>query len=82
MFWNNYIFDEFDILEYEDLARFVRQRQINVVNLSYVLYEIDVERRSRILEVLRENLKPPGLIIVTEPVAELTKPGCTVKTSR
>lgn len=71
-------YEEFDILDYQELIRFVSHREINVVNLSYVLYEIDAERRSRIIEVLRENLRPPGIIIVTEPVAELTKPGCTV----
>jgi hypothetical protein len=71
-------YEEFDILEYGELARFIDRRQINVVNLSYVLYEIDADRRNRIIDVLNESLFPPKLIIVTEPGAELTRPGCTV----
>ncbi|MCO8277692.1 hypothetical protein M1L60_44675, partial [Actinoplanes sp. TRM 88003] len=71
-------YHEFDILERRDLARFVRHHRINAVNLSYVLYEIEPERRALVIEVLRRTLRPPGIIVVTEPVAELTKPGCTV----
>ncbi|XVU28691.1 hypothetical protein ACQPZJ_17045 [Actinoplanes sp. CA-054009] len=71
-------YGEFDILDHEQLASFIGQERINAVNLSYVLYEIEPERRGRIVDVLREAMLPPKLIIVTEPVAELTRPGCTV----
>ncbi|MBL7258517.1 hypothetical protein [Paractinoplanes lichenicola] len=71
-------YHEFDILKQRELARFIRRYQINAVNLSYVLYEIEPERRALVIDVLRKSLRAPEIIIVTEPVAELTKPGCTV----
>lgn len=71
-------YSEFDILELEKLASFVHRHRINAVNLSYVLYEIEPDRRDHIIDVLREAMHSPKIIIVTEPVAELAKPGCTV----
>jgi hypothetical protein len=69
---------EIDLLNTEALSRFLREHPIHAGNLSYVLYEIDPEHREHVLGTLREGLRAPGLIIVTEPHAELTQQGCYV----
>ena len=71
-------YTEFDILDHDALASFVHEQRLNAVNLSYVLYEIEPGRRGNIIEVLRHALHPPKVILITEPVAELAQPGCTV----
>jgi len=69
---------ELDLLDIDVMRSFLRREAINSVNLSYVLYELDVDLRGQILEVLISELKSPGLIIVTEPNSELTQQGCSV----
>jgi hypothetical protein len=67
-----------DLTDRDALQRFVTERGINAVNLSYTLYEIEPDPRAGVLDALTGTLREPGLIIVTEPNAELTQPGCTV----
>ncbi|WP_160573467.1 hypothetical protein [Actinomadura physcomitrii] len=67
---------EVDLLDTAVLRQFLHRWPIHAANLSYVLYEIAPDRRTQIINTLRDNLRPPGLIIVTEPRAELTRQGC------
>jgi hypothetical protein len=69
---------ELNLLAEDALRAFLIGNRINAVNLSYVLYEIDPDSRNRIIDVLTEVLRPPKLILITEPVADLAEPGCTV----
>jgi hypothetical protein len=69
---------ELDLLDADALARFLREQPVHAGNLSYVLYEIDPDRRRQVLDTLRAGLREPGLIISTEPRAELTAQGCDV----
>jgi hypothetical protein len=71
-------YEELDILDSEALASFISRYQINAVNICYVLYELEPARRDQVIETLAKSLYPPGVVIVTEPRGELTKPGCTV----
>ena len=67
-----------DITDLPDLDRFIDKHQINAVNLSYTLYELERATRAAVLATLTGALHEPALIIVTEPNEELTQPGCTV----
>jgi hypothetical protein len=69
---------ELDLLDTEALSAFLRRHSINVVNLSYALYELDVAGRAKVVDTLLNALRPPGVVVVVEPHAELTQPGCTV----
>lgn len=69
---------ELDFTDPAGLRRFLRRHRINAVNLCYTLYELTPPERERVLSVLRETLPVPGLVIVTEPHRDLTRPGCTV----
>lgn len=69
---------ELDLTDLTGLRRFVRAHRINVVHLCYVLYQLDPARRAGVLAALADSLRPPGLVLVTEPNAELARPGCTV----
>jgi hypothetical protein len=69
---------EIDLLDTPTLVSFVRNNQINAANMSYVLYELETEKRRQILETLRRELLPPGVLIVTEPCEELHRAGCVV----
>ncbi|WNV88532.1 hypothetical protein [Umezawaea sp. Da 62-37] len=71
-------YSELDLLDTDDLRAFIRRNNINAVNLSYTLYELTPESRTRVIDTLLDVLRPPGVAIVTEPHAELTRPGCTV----
>jgi len=64
--------------EIEALSAFLRRHSINAVNLSYALYELDVAGRAKVVDTLLDALRPPGVVVVVEPHAELTQPGCTV----
>jgi hypothetical protein len=69
---------ELDLTDHTALRRFVQERRVNVANLCYTLYEIEPTERAGILDTLAEALSDPGLMIVTEPNDDLTRPGCTV----
>jgi hypothetical protein len=69
---------EIDLLDTGALVNFLQEHAVHAGNLSYVLYEIDPAHRERVLRTLREGMRDPGLIIVTEPHAELTRQGCDV----
>lgn len=71
-------FVEVDLLDTDSLMRFLRDHSIHAGNLSYVLYEMAEDRRRQIVDTIREGLRPPGLLIVTEPHAELSRQGCDV----
>jgi hypothetical protein len=71
-------YQELDLTDRVGLRRFITGRQINAVNLSYTLYQLDPAGRARVLATLAESLHPPGLVLVTEPHDELGRPGCTV----
>lgn len=72
-------FQEVDLLDTGAVAHFLREHPVHAGNLSYVLYEIDPKMRNRVLTTVRAGLRPPGLLIVTEPNGELSRPGCTVE---
>lgn len=67
-----------DLADQAALRRFLVEQRINTVLLCYVLYEIAPATRAAILATLRESLSDPGLVVVTEPHAALSRPGCTV----
>jgi len=69
---------ELDLLDGERLASFITENRINAANLSYVLYELQPERRQLIINRLADTLAMPSLLIVTEPVQELGRAGCQV----
>lgn len=71
-------FADVDLLDRRALSTFVRHHGINAVNLCYTLYQLAPERRADVIDTLRGALRSPGVIIVTEPHAELTQPGCAV----
>ncbi|GLZ02845.1 hypothetical protein Acsp03_03120 [Actinomadura sp. NBRC 104412] len=71
-------FHEVDLVDDEALTAFLRDNAVHAGNLSYVLYEISMAMRAKLVRTLREGLRPPGLLIVTEPHGELTRQGCDV----
>jgi hypothetical protein len=70
---------EMDLLNIDELVSFIRKHKINSANLSYVLYELNLADRERIIEILVEELFPPALLIVVEPREELHREGCVVE---
>jgi hypothetical protein len=72
---------DLNLLDLDSLAGFIREHEINVVNLCYVLYELEREKRNGIIELLKSELRPPAVIMITEPRAELTRQGCVVTVS-
>ena len=54
---------ELDLLDFGTVARFIHQHKINVANLTYVLYELDVAKRSAIVELLARELYPPSVLL-------------------
>ncbi|MGK5554319.1 hypothetical protein ACSNOI_22150 [Actinomadura kijaniata] len=71
-------FHQVDLLDRAALTTFLRDNAVHAGNLSYVLYEIPPDARADLVATLREEMRPPGLLIVTEPRAELTRQGCDV----
>jgi hypothetical protein len=71
-------YHELDMTNLAALCRFLTEYEINVVNLCYTLYEIEPPKRTAIVDSVAESLSEPGLMIVTEPHGELSRPGCTV----
>lgn len=69
---------EVDLLDTAMLAAFLRDNRIHAVNMSYVLYEIERGRRDKIVQTVLEGLRPPGIVVITEPRGELTQQGCDV----
>jgi hypothetical protein len=69
---------ELDLVDSDALRAFIRRHHVNAVNLSYALYELAPASRAEVVDTLLDALSPPGVVIVTEPHAELTRPGCTV----
>lgn len=70
---------ELDLLDFGAVVRFIRQHEINVANLTYVLYELDRAKRSAIVELLARELYPPGVLLVSEPHKELQTQGAVVE---
>lgn len=72
-------YHELDLLDETALAMFIREHEINTVNLSYVLYEMEPERRMQVIRIVTRELCPPALLLVTEPREELHREGCVVE---
>ena len=72
-------YHEVNLTDPEALVRFIRLNEINAANLSYVLYELEESTRDGIVELVRKELSPPSLLIVTEPRDELHREGCIVE---
>lgn len=70
---------ELDLLDETALATFIREHEINTANLSYVLYEMEPERRRQVIRIVARELYPPALLVVTEPREELHREGCVVE---
>jgi hypothetical protein len=68
-----------NLVDPEAIVRFIDVNQINVANITYVLYELPVEQRRLILETVISHLRPPGVLIVTEPCGDLQRQGCVVE---
>jgi hypothetical protein len=73
------IYRELDLLDFGAVIRFIHQHEINVANLTYVLYELDRAKRSAIVELLAHELYPPGVLLVSEPHKELQTQGAVVE---
>jgi hypothetical protein len=71
-------FHEIDLLDRRALAEFIDEHRINVANLTYVLYELDLPARKKVLQTIIDSLHPPGVLLVTEPSDELRRQGCFV----
>ena len=72
-------FQEIDILDFNAVATFIHQQKINVANLTYVLYELDREKRSAVVDMLISELSPPGILLVSEPHKDLHSQGAVVE---
>jgi hypothetical protein len=70
---------ELDLLDETALATFIRDHEVNTANLSYVLYEMEPERRKHVISIVTRELCPPALLLVTEPREELHREGCVVE---
>lgn len=71
-------YHELDLTDISSLRRFIAAHRVNAVNLCYTLYEVEPPKRAAIVESVAGALSEPGLMIVTEPLGDLTLPGCTV----
>jgi hypothetical protein len=71
--------EELDILEPDAMAHFIRRHHINAANLGYVLYELERGQRAEVIDMLVRELRPPGVLIVTEPHNELHGQGAVVE---
>jgi hypothetical protein len=72
-------YEEIDLLDNNAVATFIHEHQINVANLSYVLYELEQPKRAAIVEMLVNELYPPGILLVSEPHKELHSRGVVVE---
>jgi hypothetical protein len=72
-------YEELDLLDTEALSAFIHRNNINAVNFSYVLYELERGKRAEILQTLARELHPPGVIIVAEPHRELHGQGAVIE---
>lgn len=72
-------YQEIDLLDFEAVATFIHQHEINAANLTYVLYEFERAKRSAIVEMLVRELHPPGVLLVSEPHKELHAQGVVVE---
>lgn len=72
-------FTEIDLLDTAMLRAFVRDNQVNAMNLSYVLYELGREDRQEVISALLDHLPSPGVLVVVEPRDELHNRGCVVE---
>lgn len=72
-------YHELDLLDETALAAFIREHEINTANLTYVLYEMEPERRRQVIRIVMRELFPPALLMVTEPREELHREGCVVE---
>lgn len=73
------LYQELDLLDESALTSFIRQNRINAVNLSYVLYELETDKRQQVIAVLNKELETPGIVVITEPREELHREGCVVE---
>ncbi len=72
-------FEELDILDLDALAEFIGRHHVNAANLSYVLYELDRRKRAAVIDLIVAHLRPPGVLIVSEPHNELHGQGTVVE---
>jgi hypothetical protein len=72
-------FGDIDLLDADAVAAFLEQNQVNVVNMTYVLYEFPAHQRRGVLQTILSHLQPPGFVILAEPTGELHRPGCVVE---
>jgi hypothetical protein len=72
-------FEELDILDLDALAEFISRNRVNAANLSYVLYELDSRKRAAVIDMIVQQLQPPGALIVSEPHNELHGQGTVVE---
>jgi hypothetical protein len=71
-------YEEVDLLDLAALSDFLTRNHINAATISYVLYEIEPERRRLIIDAIRGSLAEPGVLLTMEPNDGLSLPGCTV----
>ncbi|HEY8474376.1 MAG TPA: hypothetical protein VIL37_17310 [Natronosporangium sp.] len=71
-------YHELDFTDLPTLRRFLTEHRINAANLCYTLYEVEPRQRAAIIDTVVASLTAPGLLVVTEPHADLTEPGCSV----
>ncbi|MEV6964421.1 hypothetical protein AB0M47_04835 [Hamadaea sp. NPDC051192] len=67
-----------NILDLPRLARHIRDRQINAVTVSMVLYQYDDITRRRVIAAVVESLTTPGILLTMEPAHGLLQPGCHI----
>jgi hypothetical protein len=72
-------YEALDLLDFEALSAFIHRHRINAANFSYVLYELEREKRAQVVETLVRELYPPGVLIVAEPHHELHGQGTVVE---
>jgi hypothetical protein len=72
-------YKEIDLLDFGAVTAFIRERKINVANLTYVLYEMERAKRSEVVEMLARALYPPAVMVVSEPHKELHAQGAVVE---
>jgi hypothetical protein len=72
-------YEEVDLLDFRSVVAFIRDRKINVANLTYVLYELERAKRSEVVEILARELYPPAILLISEPHRELHTQGAVVE---
>ncbi|MEU0480047.1 hypothetical protein ABZ260_12805 [Streptosporangium sp. NPDC006013] len=70
---------ELDMLDIPELARFIAEKEFNVITCSFVLFQYDMRIQDMVKNCILTNMASPGLFLVMNPSHGLLRQGCRVE---